>query len=598
MLAGIFRGNLELTRLIVGLLIALVSAGAVAATITVNSTSDVAANDGKCTLREAITATNTNTASGAAAGECPAGGAAPVTINFNISGAGCVGSPAVCTIAPTSALPAITTTAVFIDGYTQPLSSANTLAVGNNAVLLIEIDGTNANGAPALSFQGPAGASTVRGLVINRIGIPIVIGSTGNTVTIAGNFLGSNPAGTAIPGVLPTGESVRADGGSNTIGGPAPAARNLMVGDFNNGVVGINLNAGDANLVQGNYIGTNAAGTAKLGASLSDGILVHTNNNQIGGVGAAGNVIAVNDGRGIWLIGSTGNIIQGNMIGTNATGTASLSTGNSVGIGGLNIVGSNTIGGTSTGQGNVISGNNFGIVLSTVGSGWLIQNNKIGTDITGTSDVHNGQCGVIADSGGGTIGGQAAGSANVIGFNVAQGVDIAGGTGWTISDNSIFGNGGLGISFSASCSNLAVPTANDPGDADTGPNNLQNYPVITSAPVAAGNVTISGTLNSAASTTFRMEFFSNAACDASGSGEGQTFIGSANVITNGGGNATFGPLVFAVPGGQSAFTATATDPGNNTSEFSACLAPPPALLGVGSRKVHGGAGTFNLPLTP
>jgi hypothetical protein len=96
-------------------------------------------------------------------------------------------------------------------------------------VLLIEIDGTNANIAPALSFQGSVGASTVRGLVINRIANPISIGATGNTVTITGNFLGSNPAGTAIPGALLAGDSITVNGASNTIGGPGPEARNLMV---------------------------------------------------------------------------------------------------------------------------------------------------------------------------------------------------------------------------------------------------------------------------------------------------------------------------------------------------------------------------------
>ena len=540
------------------------------APIIVNSTSDAALNDGKCTLREAIIAANTNAASGPAVGECIAGGPAPVSINFNITGAGCSGSPVVCTIAPNSPLPQITTS-VIIDGYTQPSSSVNTLAVGNNAVLLIEIDGTNANIAPALSFQAAAGASTVRGLVINRIGNPIVIGSTGNTVTVTGNFLGSNPAGTAIPGAVPMGAGVVANGGSNTIGGPAPAARNLMVGDFGNGIAGINLNAGDANLVQGNYIGTNAAGTAKLGASLSDGILVHTSNNQIGGVGAAGNVIAVNDGRGIWLLGSTGNTIQGNMIGTNAAGTAALSTGNSFGITGQNIAGGNIIGGTAAGQGNVISGNNFGITLTSVGSGWLIQNNKIGTDITGTLDVHNGQCGMIVDSGSGTIGGQAAGSANVIGFNGAQGVNIQGGTGWTISNNSIFGNGGLGISFSGGCSSSALPTPNDSGDVDLGANNRQNFPVLTTLAISGSIATISGTLNSTATTAFRVELFANTACDISGNGEGKTFIGFTTATTNGSGNASFGPLAFAVPSGQNVITATATDPGNNTSEFSLCV---------------------------
>jgi hypothetical protein len=582
------RGRSSLVGPGVALLLLGIATAASAATITVTGTGDTIAVDGVVTLREAITSIN-----GGANINADVVAVGPYgtndTINFNIPGSG------VRTIAPTSPLPQITA-AVIIDGYTQPLSSANTLAVGNNAVLLIEIDGTNANIAPALDFQGPVGSSTVRGLVINRIGGPIRIGATGNTITITGNFLGSDPTGTAISGTLPTSASIVANGGSNTIGGAAPAARNLMVGDFNNGVQGINLNAGDANVVQGNYIGTNAAGTAKLGTFLSDGILVHTNNNQIGGVGAAGNVIAVNDGRGIFLIGATGNTIRGNLIGTNAAGNAALATGNSVGIGGINIVGSNTIGGTSPGQGNVISGNNFGIVLTGVGSGWIIQNNKIGTDITGTSDVHNGQCGIIVDSGSGTIGGVAAGSPNVIAFNGAQGVNITGGTGWTISNNSIFGNGGLGIALSGGCAAPATPTPNDACDADTGPNDLQNYPVITSVTPGVGTTNIQGTLNSLANNSFRVEFFASPTCDPSGNGEGKTLLGSTTVTTDGACNGTFNVTLPVSTAGQ-AITATATlliMPGSRaslllrarpfgippptqpfeTSEFSACFVQP------------------------
>ncbi len=117
------------------------------------------------------------------------------------------------------------------------------------------------------------------------------------------------------------------------------------------------------------------------------------------------------------------------------------------------------------------------------------------------------------------------------------------------------------------------PLANDACDLDTAPGNLgQNYPVITSAVIAAGNVTISGTLNSTASTDFRVEFFSNTTCDPSGNGQGQTFLGFANVTTPVGGcDVSFGPLVFPVPAGQAVFTVTATALPSNTSEFSACF---------------------------
>lgn len=134
-------------------------------------------------------------------------------------------------------------------------------------------------------------------------------------------------------------------------------------------------------------------------------------------------------------------------------------------------------------------------------------------------------------------------------------------------------------------------TPNDVCDADTGPNNLQNFPVITSAPIAAGNVAISGTLNSTASTTFRVEFFSNATADPSGHGEGQMFLGFANVTTNASCNVSFGPFTFAVPPGQTIFSATATDPANNTSEFSVAFAAAASVAPPTIAKSFGGAST-------
>jgi hypothetical protein len=113
-------------------------------------------------------------------------------------------------------------------------------------------------------------------------------------------------------------------------------------------------------------------------------------------------------------------------------------------------------------------------------------------------------------------------------------------------------------------------TANDPGDSDTGPNNLQNFPVLNSATSSGGTTTVMGTLNSAASTSFTLEFFANAACDRSGNGEGQRPLGQIVVATDASGNIGFvANLSIQVPPGQ-LITATATDPGGNTSEFSSC----------------------------
>jgi hypothetical protein len=190
-----------------------------AATIIVTGTADgtlaVLAGNATCDLREGIQAANTNLAVGGANG-CIAGTAGLDNIHFNIPGAG------VKTISPTSALPTITDP-VFIDGYTQPGASANTLAVGNNAVLLIELNGTGA-GINGLTIT--AGNSTERGLVINRFSFGIVI-SSGNNV-FAGNFIGTNPTGSiglsnSVGVHVPT-------GANNLIGGTTPQARNVISG--------------------------------------------------------------------------------------------------------------------------------------------------------------------------------------------------------------------------------------------------------------------------------------------------------------------------------------------------------------------------------
>ncbi|HYU99728.1 MAG TPA: Calx-beta domain-containing protein, partial [Pyrinomonadaceae bacterium] len=111
--------------------------------------------------------------------------------------------------------------------------------------------------------------------------------------------------------------------------------------------------------------------------------------------------------------------------------------------------------------------------------------------------------------------------------------------------------------------------ANDSGDGDTGPNNLQNFPVLTSAVSLGGNTTIQGTLNSTSNTQCSVDLYANNTSDASGNGEGQNFITSTTVTTNGSGDASFTLTVPSNTVGGQFITATATDPGGNTSEFSA-----------------------------
>jgi hypothetical protein len=124
--------------------------------------------------------------------------------------------------------------------------------------------------------------------------------------------------------------------------------------------------------------------------------------------------------------------------------------------------------------------------------------------------------------------------------------------------------------LSGACGAPGTPTPNDACDADTGANNLQNYPVLTTASSSGGNTNIQGKLNSVANTAYRIEFFSNSSCDASGFGEGQTFLGSTIVTTDGSCNATFNVNLPVTVSPQTRLTATATDPAGNTSEFSAC----------------------------
>jgi parallel beta-helix repeat protein len=130
--------------------------------------------------------------------------------------------------------------------------------------------------------------------------------------------------------------------------------------------------------------------------------------------------------------------------------------------------------------------------------------------------------------------------------------------------NSIFGNSRLGVDLGDD-----GVTANDPGDADIGPNGLQNYPVVTSAIRDATTTRIQGTLNSVANAPFTLRFYGSGACHASGFGEGEVFLGSTAVTTDGSGNASF-DVTFPLT--TTHVTATATDDAGNTSEFSACRA--------------------------
>jgi CSLREA domain-containing protein len=309
-----------------------------------------------------------------------------------------------------------------------------------------------------------------------------------------------------------------------------------------------------------------------------------------GGSAVRGLLINRFTGHGLRLASSPGNTVAGNFIGTNAAGTAALpNTGHGIFIDGSS---TNIIGGTTAAERNLISGNaGDGVRVEGVNTnGNRVGGNRIGTDAAGTAALGNSGAGVaIAGGNSHFIGGTAAGAGNVIAFNGGDGVsvNVGGGTANRILSNSIHTNGTtaqhLGIDLDAD-----GVTPNDPGDADTGPNNLQNIPLINSAASNGATTNVSGALNSAAATAFRIEFFSNATCDASGNGEGAQLLGSTDVTTDGNGGATFNVTLPNVVAGQ-LVTATATDPAGNTSEFSACRAVVAATYSLSGRVTDEGA---------
>jgi hypothetical protein len=441
-------------------------------TFTVNSTldgSDVDINDDQCdadsstvvvqcTLRAAIQGANATPNSGGAD-----------LIKFSISGDG----PHI--IQPNSELPLIIEP-VTIDGYTQGDATAsttddateNTASKGTNAKLKIVLNGANAEPIPCLGVNGlvvSGGGTTIRGLVIN--------GFRHACDVQGGNGISLQP------------------------------------------IQGITNNS---NVIEGNFIGTDVNGSAKVG----------------------------NEGTGV--------------------------------VGGGRRAAENTIGGTAIEDRNLISGNLAHGVVIAGGRRTLVQNNLIGTDKSGKNNLGNGQSGVAVFSAiNNTIGGSAAAAANTIAFNGFDGVGLYIGsfdayTGNDILRNSIFSNTGLGIDLQGPFEEgRSVVTPNDGGtadDADTGPNGLQNKPTLTSATTTGTTITIKGSLDTKPSTDYKVEFFSQPSGN-----EGKHFVGRKPIDDavhdpDGDGLYKFS-FRFAkrVPVGQK-ITTTATG-AEGTSEFSA-----------------------------
>ena len=340
--------------------------------------------------------------------------------------------------------------------------------------------------------------------------------------------------------------------------------------------------------------------------------------------------------------GAANNVVQGNFIGTAASGTSGLGNGRT-GIGVSGAPG-NTIGGTTAGAGNLISANGvYGIYLLTSGAtGNLIQGNKIGTDVNGTSTLGNAYDGIYVERAPtNTIGGSRLrgwqpdfwkrlcrhyggifltnASWNVIQGNfIGTGIDGVSNLGnavhgveCTNASNNLIGgtNSGAGnrIAFSQTLysgvrirggsTNDAIfgnaifsngrlgidlgtygVNPNVSCDATNGDNMAQNYPVLTQA-VTGNGTGVRGTLNSRPNRTFLLQFFANPACNAQGYGDGQFYLGQTTVVTSNNCNTSFVANLPVLTTVGDVITATATDSNNNTSEFSACI-PVGAVPGL------------------
>ncbi len=513
------------------------------------------------------------------------------------------------------------------DGYGIEITGSSDNLVQGNRI------GTDRTGAVAIAnkkdgvfITGNASGNTVGGTTLaarnlisgnGQVGLNIF---TASNNSVLGNYIGTNAAGTvplinAIDGVHISAEFPNGLAQNNTIGGTVAGARNLLVGDM-----GVLISGGGSfghvtgNLVQGNYIGTDKDGAASLynagyaGVNLCCG----AENNTVGGTSVtARNVISGNGSVGVRLGGAKSNKVLGNYIGTNAAGTAAVGNGKSAQVNGRGPgvlieadAQSNTIGGNSRGTANVIAGNGGdGVEIMHLNvSNNLVQGNLIGLNAAASAGLPNGLNGVHLHHGASLnrIGGTGAGAGNRIAFNQRDGVlveddgDLL--TGDLIVGNRIYKNGGLGINLQPAGEAPSTVTPNDSGDPDNGPNKLQNFPVLTVPIAAGGNTVIDGTFNSLSSTQFFIDFYSSTVSDPSGAGEGEFYLGRVTTTTNGIGFATFS-FTFAGNLAGQFITATATDPSNNTSEFCKARLAVPKLSVDDVRAIEGNSGTTNLTFT-
>ncbi|HZW08741.1 MAG TPA: GC-type dockerin domain-anchored protein [Phycisphaerales bacterium] len=461
-----------------------------------------------------------------------------------------------------------------IDFLTQVDFTGDTNADGRE----VGIKGTfpNGMGAPALSIYGDH--CVVRGMA--------EVEWRRESVAISGNHNRVVGCVTGIVAIDPYPEHC----GFNTIGGVAPEDRNEL--DTVEIVCGADDNVVIGNKIEQIFVGASpycdTSSRNRIGGPTPE------ERNVINGFGHYGEE-GFPVGEGIEVSWATDTLIEGNYIGVDETGTQRVvqigPIGIEVGDSVRTVVRNNLVAGLWVRGRNHYQGQTFGeaIRVTTISvdqHDTVIEGNLIGTDYTGEHPILTLN-GVIVDQftarqtpHGTRIGGAEPGQGNLIAFCERKGIGVASLIeDAEISGNAIHSNGQLGIDLATWSMGYDGITPNDADDADTeGANGLQNFPVLASADSDGRSTAVTGSLNSRPGREYRIEFFENVACDPSGFGEGERFLGSTLVTTDGAGDATFEAVLPAGAAVGSFITATATDTAAGaTSEFSACI----AVVGAG-----------------
>ncbi len=464
------------------------------------------------------------------------------TIRFAIPGTG----PFV--ICPTAPLPVVTSPLI-LDATTQP---------GYSGSPVVRIDGACGDSRIFLA----AGNSAVRGFELTNFDSAGVLMSGAGGSVVEGNRIDgrTRPAGVeSIAGLLIFGSpDVR-------VGGTTAAARNVIFGTPISGghFYGIHVPSTDSPrcVVTGNYLGTDAAGANALGGMCDTGVQIFAPEATVGGTApGAGNLISGGFLAAVGLVvDGAGGLVQQNLIGVDATGTrdiGALQTGVFISSDG------NVVGGTSPTARNVISGiNGHAVDIFTDSNENVVLGNYLGVDVTGQNEIFTDSAAIYIAGSGNTIGGDAPAAGNLV--RGASGVVMQDGVENAVLSNTMFGLSGPAVQVPIG----AAPAANDHGDADDGPNRLQNFPEIASAMLCEGQVMVRGILDSRPNRAYRLQVFASEGMSSDGWGWTQTLVADLSVSTDGTGIANVEVDVTNVSAG-SYISATATDAERNTSSIS------------------------------